>query len=89
MPLQCLHDAFIIVLLWLHNGFITSLLCLNYAFIMSTLCLHYAFITSINIYIALSLESSRCGALLEASRCHDKDDVVDGVVVQDKDDMRV
>ena len=37
--------------------------------------------------MVFSLESSQCGALLEASRCHDKDNVVDGVVVQDKDDI--
>src|SRR2546421_2582981 len=38
-------------------------LCLYYAFIMPTLRFYYIISNNINIYIALSLESSRCGAL--------------------------
>src|SRR3989440_12625514 len=46
-----------------HNGFIMLQLCLYYAFIMPTLRFYYIMSNNINIYIALSLESSRCGAL--------------------------
>src|SRR2546423_14003545 len=46
-----------------HNSFIMLRLCLYYAFIMPTLRFYYIISNNINIYIALSLESSRCGAL--------------------------
>src|SRR6266513_1188445 len=58
-----LHNVFAMPLLRVQDVFIIVLYCFDYAFIMPTLRFYYIILNNINIYIALSLESSRCGAL--------------------------